>query len=195
MYPVTKDNLYSNYTQLLEKVDQAFRAIYSRNTEMFACRAGCFSCCRGDLSVLEVEAQYIRYWLQNNPEVRSALGDNHTMMNDAAHCGFLDKEGRCVIYEARPVVCRSHGAPISWSDTGESRSTTRDSRDVCPLNFQGVDVYDLAAQDVISLDKLNTLLSLINRHFTQADDAERVPLRKICSRAGGEDQGAMLSSE
>jgi Fe-S-cluster containining protein len=27
-------------------------------------------------------------------------------------CAALDPGGRCLIYAARPVVCRSHGAPI-----------------------------------------------------------------------------------
>jgi len=176
---MTKDNLYSNYTQLLVKVDDAFAAIHARQSQMFSCGPGCFSCCRSGLSVLPLEAQYIQDWLQSKPEVRSTIRDSNAMMGDGAYCGFLDKNGRCAIYEARPIICRSHGAPISWLEPDKSSSESKESRDVCPLNFKDVDIYGLEGKDVISLDKLNTLLSLINRHFTQSEDATRIPLQEI----------------
>lgn len=177
---MTKDNLYSNYTQLLVKVDEAFAAVSTRHSQSFSCGPGCFSCCRSGLSVLPVEAEYIKDWLQNNPAVKSMIKDKKTMMNAVSHCEFLDNKGCCVIYEARPIICRSHGAPISWTDPEQVPAVSKESRDVCPLNFKGEDIYALDGQDVISLDKLNTLLSLINRHITQSDDATRVPLQGIC---------------
>jgi hypothetical protein len=107
------------------------------------------------------------------------IKDKKSMMHEVSLCGFLDNKGCCAIYEARPIICRSHGAPISWTDPEQVPTESKESRDVCPLNFKGEDIYALDGQDVISLDKLNTLLSLINRHITQSDDGTRVPLQDL----------------
>ena len=139
---MTKDNLYSNYTQLLVKVDEAFAAISARQSPMFACGPGCFSCCRSGLTVLPVEAHYIKDWLQNSPDVKTTIRDTNTMMGDSSYCGFLDKNGRCTIYEARPIICRSHGAPISWLKPDQDSGESKELRDVSPLNFKDVNISD-----------------------------------------------------
>lgn len=36
----------------------------------------------------------------------------------AERCAALDAAGRCKIYEARPLVCRSHGVPIRMRHGG-----------------------------------------------------------------------------
>jgi hypothetical protein len=36
----------------------------------------------------------------------------------AGRCAALDGGGRCRIYGARPLVCRSHGVPIRLRDRG-----------------------------------------------------------------------------
>ncbi len=72
------------------------------------CQTGCSDCCHVRLSVTGVEADAIRALAATMPaEVRAAFG---TGPED--RCAALDGAGRCMIYDARPVICRSHGAPI-----------------------------------------------------------------------------------
>lgn len=173
-----KDNPYHNYTQLLEKVDRMFADVSKRHGSKFNCRKSCYGCCRSDLSVCHVEASYISDWLAVRPDLRDKISRREGMLNDPAFCSLLDQDGACSIYEARPLICRSHGLPISWKqDIFEGNSL--EQRDVCPLNFQGVDISQLEQVDVLSIDKTNILLSLINRAFDDSVAETRFQLSKI----------------
>lgn len=173
-----KDSPYHNYTQLLEKVDRMFAGVFERHGSKFNCKKGCYSCCRADLSVCHVEASYITDWLAVRPDLRDKIHRREGMLNDASFCSLLDQEGACSIYEARPLICRSHGLPISWKqDVLDGNSS--EQRDVCPLNFQGVDINELEQIDVLSIDKANILLSLVNRAFDESAAEARVQLSKI----------------
>lgn len=101
------------------------------------------------------------------------------MQNDPDFCRFLDADGSCSIYEVRPIICRTHGAPVSWMEEDDGGGNKEESRDVCPLNFEGVNLKELQAQDVISLDKLNTILSVIARHYVQSNEVIRESLTSI----------------
>jgi len=172
---MSKQNSYLNYVQLLSKVDEWFDAMFRRHEKHFSCARGCFGCCKSGLSVLPVEADYIKYWVKKNPEVEQKLKSSELMGSNPAFCEFIDHDGGCSIYEARPIICRSHGTPVSFLDD----ATGSERRDVCPLNFRGTDIESLAASDLLSLDKVNTLLSLINRQFLQSNEVERVSLSRV----------------
>ena len=97
----------------------------------------------------------------------------------------IDREGRCSIYEVRPMICRSHGMPVSWKaddalQSGDLQGV--ESRDVCPLNFDGVDLSVLPKTDVLSLDKLNIVLSLINRKFDEEKSGMRFSVEELIPR-------------
>jgi hypothetical protein len=66
--------------------------------------------------------------------------------------------------------------PVSW---GASEEGSQEERDVCPLNFEGVNLQSLSKMDVLSLDKLNVLLSLINRQFDEENAGSRLELKEI----------------
>ena len=54
-----------------------------------------------------------------------------------------------------------------------------ENRDVCPLNFKGTDLETLDSRFVLSLDKLNMLLSLVNRQFDSTKSNERIELAAL----------------
>ncbi len=60
--------------------------------------------------------------------------------NDRMPCPLLGEDGACLVYEHRPMICRTHGLP-NIDDSGESFSDL-----YCTLNFAGI--------DPLSLDKL-----------------------------------------
>jgi Fe-S-cluster containining protein len=136
------------------------------------CRRGCHSCCRPDLTIWNVECRAIAEYLDQNPQIvpRLIRLENEDPFG-GQRCRFLEADGKCGIYEARPLICRSHGAPIQF------RVQKTMERDVCPLNFEGQDLSGLPEGDVLNIETLNTLLSVINRQFDESRADERFQLR------------------
>jgi Fe-S-cluster containining protein len=96
--------------ELTAKVDAFFSRVEARHGGDMQCRTGCSDCCRVRLTVTGVEAAAIRDEVARwSDEQRRTLAD---LPDDPERCRALDGNGRCLIYAARPIVCRSHGAPI-----------------------------------------------------------------------------------
>ncbi|MFT3695384.1 MAG: YkgJ family cysteine cluster protein [Kofleriaceae bacterium] len=91
------------------KVDGFFDRVNDRHGGDMQCATGCSDCCHVRLSVTGVEADAIRALVATMPpDQREAL--QAEKLSD--RCAALSPSGRCQIYEARPFVCRTHGAPI-----------------------------------------------------------------------------------
>jgi uncharacterized protein len=107
----------SRLPELVDKVDAFFARVQTRHGDDMRCGSGCSDCCHVRLSVTHVEADVIRRHVADHPLVPNARLDR---------CAALAEDGRCQIYPARPLVCRSHGAPIRLAGGVES----------CFRNFQ-----------------------------------------------------------
>lgn len=106
----------SRYPDLAAKVDAFFARVQARHGQDMQCGTGCHHCCHVRLSVTAVEAEAIRAEVAGwTAERKQALTANMTM-SPADRCSALDANGRCLIYAVRPIVCRSHGAPIRMRD-------------------------------------------------------------------------------
>lgn len=145
-------NAITNYQALRAKVEAKFDEIRARQPRQFACAKGCHSCCKPALTVSAVEAAAIRLHLAAHPGV--VPQDAHA----GTRCSFLNTAGACTIYDARPIVCLSHGAPIEVTPLKGGAKL----RDVCPLNFTGIAKNEIPAADVMNVDTVNTILALIN---------------------------------
>ena len=161
MLPV---HAFANYFALRDRVD----AFAGRVTESFAtalaCRAGCDSCCR-HLTLFPVEAHALALALQSLPiaEQETIRKRAHAATPDA--CPLL-ADGMCLLYAARPLICRTHGLPLLM--VTENTKTV----DYCPLNFTGVE--SLPGWAVLDLNQLNAALATVNALFAReylADDA------------------------
>lgn len=97
----------SRLSELHAKVDGFFTRVEARHGGDMLCATGCSDCCHVQLTITTVEAAAIRALVESWPPDRRA-----TLAETGAHCAALDAHGRCKIYDARPIVCRSHGAPI-----------------------------------------------------------------------------------
>jgi hypothetical protein len=109
----------SRLDELAAKVDGFFARVAERHPDDLQCHTGCSDCCHVRLTVTGVEAAAIRALVAAWPaEQRAAVAANLTRGgdDDATRCAALDATGRCLIYAARPLVCRSHGAPIRLRD-------------------------------------------------------------------------------
>jgi Fe-S-cluster containining protein len=191
------DDDLAEYRALVVKVDAAVDAAAARAGDQVTCHAGCSSCCVDGLSVLPVEAFAIAAHtaVHGLPRSRTRAGDG---------CVFLDDDGRCVVYAARPLLCRTHGLPLRTStptSDGEASSTTGapkaksaaralrivDDVSVCSLNFTGRDPAGFA----LDADVLLKLLVTVDRRFrvraALADDHARVALRDLAADLTADD--------
>ena len=140
----------SRLGELTAKIDGFFARVEQRHGDDMQCQTGCSDCCHVRLSVTAVEADAIR----------ADLADHAiTPGSDPARCAALDANGRCQIYEARPVVCRSHGVPIRLSEGSLPvirncfRNFTRTAPDAdCVLDQQTLSTLVLAVDRAASHD-------------------------------------------
>lgn len=96
-------------------MDAFFVRVEARHGADMQCATGCSDCCHVRLTVTTVEAAAIRAHVVAMPDdQRRALA----VTQGRDRCAALDAAGRCRIYEARPLVCRSHGVPIRLRQGG-----------------------------------------------------------------------------
>ena len=100
----------SRYRELTGKVDAFFERVIARHGDDMQCNSGCSDCCHVRLTITLTEADAIRDELATWPADRRAALAANARASQA--CAALDPAGRCLIYAARPIVCRSHGAPV-----------------------------------------------------------------------------------
>jgi len=156
----------THYAALCAKVDAFFEGVQARHGASMQCASGCFDCCQSGLSVTLVEAAAIaRALVGAESELLGALAESAARPVEG-RCVALDEEGRCRIYAARPLVCRSHGVPIRRREPGLSLPVV----DVCFKNFTGPGQLE-AIPEADQLDQvtLSTMLAAIDAAF--ADDA------------------------
>ncbi|PRQ07375.1 YkgJ family cysteine cluster protein [Enhygromyxa salina] len=144
--------------QLRARVDQHFEQAVARSPDSFACRAGCDRCCGQRFSVFEVEAAPIRAALAQlasaDPPLRERIREQGRDL-ESSSCALL-VDGRCSVYEQRPMICRSHGLPVAVADPERVDGPLR--VDHCPLNF--VESSPPRAS-VLILDAVNRPLAVI----------------------------------
>lgn len=146
--------------KLHEIVDHHFERAVESAPDQFACGPGCNDCCIVDLSVFPVEAAVLRQAFAELPaEIRTKAADRAVR---GRHCCMLDpSDGRCIIYQARPVICRSHGLTVLI----DGRT------DHCPRNYR----HGPASRDcILDLEKLNTALVSVNMASASGDMRERL---------------------
>jgi uncharacterized protein len=106
----------SRYPELAAKVDAFFARVQTRHGDDMLCGSGCHHCCHVRLSITKVEADAIRAEIGGWTRERKRALTANVAAAAPDHCAALDRDGRCLVYPARPIVCRSHGAPIRMRD-------------------------------------------------------------------------------
>ena len=145
--------------ELWQKVDAFFDRVGGRYPGALTCAPGCTDCCKRELTVTHVEAARIEAAVARlEPDAREGLARRAT----GEACVALGEDGRCAIYEARPVVCRSHGLPLRFVEPGAGGRRALPVLDVCPRNFGGHDLGALAADCVLDQQTLSVLLGALD---------------------------------
>jgi len=156
-----------NYRNLTAKVDDICRLIATNYGSCLACREGCDDCCR-HISIFPVEAESLDAALRELPAEEGARIRKLARAASSDACPLLES-GRCLLYAARPMICRTHGFPfLSAGPAG--------GIDFCPKNFIGVTSFPAAC--VIDINLLNTTLAAINSVFMEYSGITLLPGRE-----------------
>lgn len=157
---------FAEHRAVLAKVDAKFDEIQGHHREQMACRSGCHGCCLPGLTVGRLERDFLRAHIAATPGLAGQLTALAAARpHGATRCELLRADGSCAVYAARPLVCRSHGAPLRMPDG---------RIDACPLNFR--EGPPPGAGDCIDVQTLDTLRFVVGRRYAPDDDGARFPL-------------------
>jgi uncharacterized protein len=144
------------YRELCAKVDAFTARVHARHGDQMACRAGCDACCRTRLSVTAVEADEIRDAIAALPDEVARRLSVRAEADRVDRCPALEDDGRCAVYAARPLVCRSHGLPIRMKTPGQLPVV-----DCCEKNFTAGGPATADADCVLDQTTLSVTLGAI----------------------------------
>lgn len=160
-----------SYRDILDKADAHFREVMQGQPEQLQCN-GCSLCCYGLFEIGTGDLPVLAEGLsQLHPSRRKAIirravaivaSSAHPNLREttpidkdaffdrtaSTRCPNLSDEGRCLVYDHRPLVCRTFGVPLRESD--------RYLGDVCELNFKSASEEEkfAAAWDLMAEDEL-----------------------------------------
>lgn len=157
-------NPLDNYKQLVGRIDALCKAIQAALGDRITCSEGCSSCCTA-ITLFPVEAAALQEALDQLPEPEAEAIRSHVEAHsEGERCPLLSHH-RCLLYHARPIICRTHGLPIIYTEDDRRKS------DCCPLNMS--DTESVSGSSVIDLDKLNPLLVAVNSlYLTRQEGVE-----------------------
>jgi len=157
-----------SYRQLITKIDTLCREIESALGEQITCYEGCSSCCTS-ITIFPVEAAALREALHALSGREAEAVRLHVARNaDGERCPLL-LDHRCLLYSARPVICRTHGLPILYTEDNQLKS------DCCPHNMTASESVN--GRNVVDLDKLNALLVAVNSLYLSQPEMSDCPER------------------
>jgi Fe-S-cluster containining protein len=162
----------SRYPELAAKVDAFFARVQARHGDVMRCGSGCHHCCHVRLSITRVEADAIRAEVAGwTVEQRQALAAN-VAAAPADRCAALAPSGLCLIYAARPIVCRSHGAPIRMRDERSLPAVQ-----ACAENFTARGPAAADPDCILDQTTLSAMVLAVDRDA--GHDGERIDLAAV----------------
>ena len=150
----------TEYQNLIKAVDRRCQCILSRHRDQIACIRGCAgNCCRIHLSLFPVEAVSLALALGKlAPAEQERIHHKARRTNSFGPCPLLE-DGACLMYDARAVICRTHGLPMATEYRGQH------AVGFCEKNFRHLS--PIPEEDIIDLGQLNRLLSEVNCSFVR----------------------------
>lgn len=149
-----RDNIhFEKYKSLVLEIDHHTRFLEDIHRKYMKCKNGCDMCCI-DFSILPLEYYFIRNEL-NMKNIKPENEENS--VNNV--CSFL-RNHLCIIYNHRPIMCRTHGLPLIYvNEEGEFELSA------CELNFTEFDFEDFTMENTLPQDKYNSKLFMLNKEF------------------------------
>lgn len=173
-----------NYKTILDKADRHFESVVRTQPENLQCGRGCSLCCYGLFEIGSGDVPIIAEGLErmhparrkkvirrarqivestSHPDLRNCSPEEKELFFDRTQstpCPNLDENGACVMYEHRPLVCRTFGLPLRDGPTYIG--------DICELNFKesteqqrNAAAWDLELEDVLGQEDEFTIPEVI----------------------------------
>lgn len=142
------------YSEFINKVDLLTDRLEIKHKSYLNCQPpGCDKCCTVTRSVLPVEAAIILKALAGKHERKYHLSDKQKS------CAML-LDSMCVVYNKRPLICRTHGLPLLVIADEEAGIS------FCELNFkEWPQNREFSVKDIVNIPELNNELREINELF------------------------------
>lgn len=139
------------YRRILNEADEFFRTVMNEQPQNLQCGRGCSLCCHGLFEIGPGDVPMIAdglarlHPMRRRSIIRKAVemiaANAHPNLRECSPiekdqfferaasvpCPNLSDAGECMIYDSRPLVCRTFGLPLRNGDTF--------SGEVCELNF------------------------------------------------------------
>jgi Fe-S-cluster containining protein len=155
-----------SYRDILGRADDWFRSVAAEQPQNLQCGRGCSLCCYGLFEIGSADVPLLAEGLEllhparrrmivkraselvastQHPDLRDcspAEKEEFFARTSDVPCPNLNDRGECLMYEQRPLVCRTFGLPIRDGDNYIG--------DICELNFNGApqEQKDAAAWDL-----------------------------------------------
>ncbi len=168
------DGLVAKYQNLIAKIDRRVSDLEKMHHQHMNCKLGCSHCCM-DYSIFPVEYYAI---LKN-------IKDSGIQPEEAPQdqCIFL-KNHSCMIYTHRPVICRTHGLPLLYTnEEGEWELSA------CELNFTTYQ-KPFHSKNSFQQDVYNSELFMLNKTFIELPEnssfraMDLIPIRNFRNDLG-----------
>lgn len=146
-------DILENYRKQRDQIDALADKLAEKHQKHMMCKAGCDLCCM-DYSIFPVEFYSIRERLKEKEYQHDV-----PPTKDERSCIFL-KDHKCVIYDERPVICRTHGLPLLYmNEDGDWELSA------CELNFTEFDMDEFTEENTFPQDTFNSKLFMLNKEF------------------------------
>jgi Fe-S-cluster containining protein len=173
----THDQTYSG---ILDHADKFFRSVADAQPQNLQCGKGCSLCCYGLFEIGSGDVPLIAEGLDklhpmrrkmiirraqeilatsDHPALRQCSPAKKKAFFDrtaSTPCPNLDEDGACLMYEHRPLVCRTFGLPLRDADNYIG--------DICELNFREASqpereaaAWDLQWEDALAVEDEYTI--------------------------------------
>ncbi|MDJ0764915.1 MAG: YkgJ family cysteine cluster protein [Myxococcota bacterium] len=163
------------YFKLRSRIDRLVQSIRARYSEQILCQPTCIDCCQAGLTLVLVEAVAIGSAHGVEPE-RIHLQAGQSPRFSEGRCSLLDEKSLCAVYNDRPLICRTHGLPLKYSDSNEIR--------VCEKNF----IYQTPHRSaMLNVDNMETALFAVNLEYCRRaglNPMGRVPIDRLVQLIG-----------
>jgi Fe-S-cluster containining protein len=156
----------NRYREILALADEHFAKVAAASANEMQCRKGCTLCCHGFFEITAADVAMVADGVASlpaairkkvvarasdaivrtaHPDLRECDASTKERFFDRTEqepCPALSDAGACLIYDARPLVCRTFGLPI--------RNGAQFLGEECELNFttSSVDQREKAAWDL-----------------------------------------------
>ena len=174
----------NGYIALRRKADLLFASTAQYHDDLPQCRAGCCNCCTLS-SILPIEAFALARAIRALAPAVQTIITSQAKQTDLPHCPLL-ADSLCSVYPSRPIICRTHGAPLAYLDY----FTQTIEISACPVKYPADISFD--TESLLFMDELNSELQELNRQFLprQTGKPQRLKLteivhefKRLCSRS------------